>query len=90
MPPWAAWTAAALALLIVGGRGLQALARNYWDLREAQLEQESLQDEQAELARKLQLLKTDDAHLERVARKELGLMKPKEVEYRFRSSQQQN
>jgi cell division protein FtsB len=89
-PAWLAWVLAVAALFVVGGRGLQALGRNYWDLRQVRAEGASLQAEQAALTKRLELLKSDDAHLERVARKELGLMKPGEIEYRFKPAPSAN
>lgn len=85
-PAWAAWALAIAAMFVVGGRGLQALARNYWDLRQVRAESAALEAEQRDLTKRLELLKSDDAHLERVARKELGLMKPGEIEYRFEAA----
>lgn len=68
---------------MLGGRGLQSAGRHWWELRKVRREAARLEREGADLSRTLKKLKTDDSHLERVARKELGLMKPGEVEYRF-------
>lgn len=83
LPAWTLWAGLAAAMFFIGGRGVRALAHNFMDLRRIQKEFSEVQKENAELQAGLRLIKSDDAHLERVARKELGLMKKGEVEYRF-------
>jgi cell division protein FtsB len=62
-------------------------SRSYWKRKRAlkHLEQRlsNLKNSNEELSQQITRLKTDPRALERIARNELGLIKPDEVEYRF-------
>jgi cell division protein FtsB len=62
-------------------------SRSYWKRKRAlkNLEQRlsNLKSSNEDLSRQITRLKTDPRALERIARNELGLIKPDEVEYRF-------
>lgn len=78
--------AAALALNgLLGARGARDLAmlRGHRMALEANLRR--LTAENATLADKVHKLRSDDRYLERLVRSELGLARPGEVIYRFRS-----
>ncbi|MFA6030138.1 MAG: septum formation initiator family protein [Elusimicrobiota bacterium] len=73
---------AALLLLLVNG-GFRRLVRQSLELRSLRRETAALKKEEAELRGQVTAATGDDRELERSARKELGYLKPGEVEYRF-------
>lgn len=81
----AAWTLAlaALGALLFGNDGARRVIRNTLELRRADRKLAGLKAEEAALKAEVKALKTDDDHLERAARRELGMVKPGEIEYRF-------
>lgn len=74
---------AGLLAVFFGNQGFRSLARNWFELRELRRELASLEEEQARLSERLKTLRSGDAALERLARKELGFIKKGEIEYRF-------
>ena len=79
------WLLAAAALaLLLGNSGARRLFRNVMELRHSDKKLTDLKTEEASLRKEMNDLKTDDRRLETVARRELGLVKPGEVEYRFK------
>jgi len=85
---WGRWFLAVAALaLLCGNSGARRLLRNALELRRSDSKLASLKQEEAALRKDLIDLKTDDRRLETVARRELGLLKPGEVEYRFKDSE---
>ena len=77
------WALGAAGLVLVGQRGFRRLLANALELRRLKREYASLQAQEAELSERIRKLKTSDAALEGAARRELGLRRPGEVEYRF-------
>ncbi|MCG2726436.1 MAG: septum formation initiator family protein [Elusimicrobia bacterium] len=73
---------AIIILFLVGNKGFQSLITNFRELQTLQKEYLALQKENKELKLKLKLIKNDE-YMESMARKELGFIKPKELEYRF-------
>lgn len=61
--------------------------RTYWQrkmaLRRLQAKLEDLRRENQQLSQELQRLRTDPRAIEQVARRDLGLIQPGEIEYRF-------
>lgn len=80
---------AALSAVFFGNQGFRGLARNWLELRRLRHEIAALKSEQGRLAERMRLLNEGDSALERVARKELGYIKPGEIEYRFPPPSQQ-
>lgn len=72
-----------LLFLVFGNSGFDNLLRNYKELRHLRAELSALGVEEKSLQKKLHLIEHEDSYLERMARKELGYMKPGEMEYRF-------
>ncbi|MBI4677575.1 MAG: septum formation initiator family protein [Elusimicrobia bacterium] len=72
-----------LLVVFFGNQGFRSLVRNWLELRHLRAEIASLEREQERLTRRLRSAKTDSAALERMARRELGFVKPGEIEYRF-------
>lgn len=81
--PWLA--AAAAAALLLSNQGARSWLRGLLEYRSLQRELARLKAEETSLDRDLKAIQKDDATLERAARKELGLVKPGEVEYRVPS-----
>ena len=81
---WARLLATAgLLAVFFGNQGFRSLARNWLELRQLRREIAALEDEQTRLTGRLKALRSGDAALERLARKELGFIKKGEIEYRF-------
>jgi len=76
--------AAAVAFLLFGNQGFRQLLRNKLELNRAQTQLQGLKTHEKALLSELKRLKNDPAYLEKTARQELGLIKPGEVEYRFK------
>ena len=72
-----------LLALFFGNQGFRSLVGNWLELRRLRGEIVSLEIEQAKLESRLASLKNGEAPLERIVRKELGFVKPGEIEYRF-------
>jgi cell division protein FtsB len=73
-----------LCLIIFGSGGFRAMVRRYWEIHTLELERERLKKENVLLQREIYYLEEDSSYIERIARKELGLLAPGEVEYRFK------
>ena len=79
---WLALLGAAAVLL--GNDGARSIVRNLLELRRADQRLTRLKQEEADVRKELKALRTDDARLERAARAELGMVRPGEIEYRFK------
>ena len=75
--------AAALLFLMIGNSGFRRLVSRWRELRRLRLELAELKAEEARLQEKVRNAQRAGPGLERAARKELGYLKPGEVEYRF-------
>ena len=74
---------ALLAAVFFGNQGFRSLVKNWLELRRLRSEIVSLERQQEQLEGKHKSLRSGDIPLERMARKELGFIKPGEIEYRF-------
>ena len=74
---------AAMALFLFTNQGFRKLVRNYMELRRLNKLCLSLEQEKVSIKTQLDLLDSQDIYIEKAARKELGLIKPGEIEYRF-------
>lgn len=94
MPPFAArrrWFAAAFAAVALVWCFFIAFGeRGIWHLWRLSREKRALDDrnfllrrENDSLREKIERLRRDDAYLEKIAREELGLVRPGEIVYRF-------
>lgn len=72
----------ALAALLLGNRGFRSLIKNYNEYRRLKSEKARLELQRGDLGKKLEEIHRKPA-IEQAARKELGLIKPEETEYRF-------
>ena len=71
---------------VVGNRSLLRLYQMHRDRANLEREIEQLVTANAALAEDVRLLRTDPARVEAIAREELGLVKPGEIVYEFRST----
>ncbi len=78
-----AGAAAAVAALLLGNRGLRTIVKNTLLLRSTYRELAGEKAEGIRLEKSILAVQSDDRALEREARRELGYLKPGEVEYRF-------
>ncbi len=74
---------AAIVLFLFANRGFRNLVRNYLELSRLRKQRSSLEQEKVSIKKELDLLKNENGYIEKAARKELGLRKPGEIEYRF-------
>lgn len=81
--PWLKYLliAAAVAALL-STRGCRSLGKNYMEYRRLSLQKAELQREKVRLDKELKAIK-DPANIDRTARKNLGMKRPDELEYRF-------
>lgn len=74
-----------LFLVFFGSDGFRKLFRRYWEIHKLQSEMVQMKKENALLRREIYYLEEDSSYIERIARKELGLISSGEVEYRFKN-----
>ncbi len=72
-----------LLAVLFGNKGFLKLVSNWLELRSLSRVERSLRDEQARFAKRLDAIRAGDIPLERMARRDLGYIKPGEIEYRF-------
>jgi len=72
----------ALAFILLGNRGFRNLIANYREYRNLTAEKFGRQAQRLELEKQLKDISKNPA-VEQAARKELGLIRPGETEYRF-------
>ena len=77
---------AVLFLLFFSSDGFRKLFRRYWEIHKLKSEIVQMKKENALLHSEIYYLGQDSSYIERVARKELGLISSGEVEYRFKSN----
>ncbi|HNW43092.1 MAG TPA: septum formation initiator family protein [Elusimicrobiales bacterium] len=72
----------ALAFILLGNRGFRNLIANYREYRVLTAKKLKLEGQRAQLAKQLKNIGENPA-VEQAARRELGLIRPGETEYRF-------
>ena len=72
-----------LAFTVFGERGLLNLVRYEKERQELLSLADKLKQENQELREEIERLKTDSSHLERLAREQLGMVKPGELVIQF-------
>ena len=75
-----------LAFLLFNS-GSRKLVRRYIDMYKLKGEIAQQKRENGILKKEIYLLENDQSYMERIARKELGLVAPGEVEYRFKKQE---
>ncbi|MBU2573022.1 MAG: cell division protein FtsL [Elusimicrobia bacterium] len=70
------------AILFLSNRGFRALIKNYLEYRRLNAQKTELVHEKVRFKKELQAIK-EPAHISRTARKDLGMKRPDEIEYRF-------
>lgn len=85
--PWwkrrSLWIAAATLAIFLGNTGFRRLVGRAWELRRLRQELVRLRAEEATLRESIDASAKAGPALERAARRELGYLKPGEIEYRF-------
>lgn len=71
--------------LLFGNQGFRGILRNMRELKKLNAELAKSKKEENEIRSELQKLTKDDSHLEKVARRDFGLLKPGEIEYRIKN-----
>src|SRR5919202_6447882 len=74
---------AMMALTVWGDRGLQAMWRTQHDLERLVREIEIVEQKNATLVREVQRLRSDLGYIEKIAREELGMVRPGEIVFEF-------
>ena len=72
-----------VAALMLGTSGFRRLVSRWLELRRLKVELSRLKTEESKLQTRIQASQKAGPELERAARKDLGYLKPGEVEYRF-------
>ena len=78
-----------LGFTIFGQRGLMSLVRARRQAEVLKTETARIRDENARLTEEIRLLQTDNAYVERLAREELGMVKPGELVFQFADPKEQ-
>ena len=73
-----------VVLFLFGNAGFRKLIRRYWEIYKLKAECEQLERENDLLQKEIYILENDASYIEKIARKELGVIAPGEVEYRFK------
>jgi cell division protein FtsB len=73
---------AGLAALVLNSRGCRSLGKNYLEYRRLSIQKAELQREKLRLEKELKTIK-EPANIDRTARRDLGMKRPDELEYRF-------
>lgn len=74
-----------LFVLLFGNQGFRGILRNRRELKKLNSELAKSKKEEAGLRSELRRLAKDDAYLEKIARRDFGLLKPGEIEYRIKT-----
>ena len=77
------WFVLGGVVVCLGNSGFRRLVSRWWELRRLQGELRELRTERASLEARIESSRKAGPGLERAARRELGYLKPGEVEYRF-------
>lgn len=72
-----------ILLFLFANQGFRKMVNNRRELKRLEAQIEKLEIQQSLLIKELALSKHDLPYLERIARRELGLIQPGEIEYRF-------
>jgi len=73
-----------LAAFLFANEGFRKTVRRYWEINKLRSEMENLKKENDLLKKEVYFLEKDSSYIEHMARSELGLIGPGEVEYRFK------
>ncbi len=72
-----------LFLFLFGNSKFRRVVTGYIRINKMKRELVNLEEENERLKQQLDIVKEDPFYIEEIARKELGLLKPGEIEYRF-------
>lgn len=74
----------AVFAFLFANTGFRKMIRRYWEIHRLKFEIAELKRKNAVLRKEVYFLESDRSYIERIARKELGLISEGEVEYRFK------
>ncbi len=74
-----------IAAFLFGNSGFRRMLRRYWEINRLETEMSDLKKENGLLRKEVYMLQQDTTYIERMARKELGLVSQGEIEYRFKT-----
>jgi cell division protein FtsB len=77
------WGLVIVLVFLFGNGGFRKMIRRYWEIHKLQNQIAQLKKENELLKQQIYLLEEDTSYIERIARRELGLISAGEVEYRF-------
>jgi len=72
-----------MVLTVWGDYGLREIRRKQHEIQRLVREVDAIEQENARLVREIQRLRTDMSYLEKIAREDLGLVRPKELVFEF-------
>ena len=78
-----------LAVFLLANRGFRSLVKNYLELRRLKNQKIEFESEKLSLEKSLKTMK-EPGQIEHASRKEFGLIKPDEIEYRFPPPRKEN
>jgi cell division protein FtsB len=73
-----------IAVFLFANTGFRTLLRRYWEISKLTSELGQLKKENILLRDEIYYLQKDDSYIEKMARRELGVIDPQEIEYRFK------
>lgn len=73
-------------VFLFGNSGFRKMLRRYWEIHKLSAEIDQSKKESSLLKKEIYYLEQDSSYIEQVARRELGMIAPGEIEYRFKNS----
>ena len=73
-----------IVLLLLANAGARKIYQRFWEMRTLKAALEQTKRENMLLRKEVYFLKNDPSYIEKMARRELGLVSQGEVEYRFK------
>jgi cell division protein FtsB len=73
-----------VAVILLANSGARKVYQRYWELKNLSAELEQSKKENALLRKEIYFLENDPSYIEKMARRELGLVSHGEIEYRFK------
>ena len=81
---WFIVIVAGVAVVLLANSGARKIYQRYWELKSLGDELKQSQKENALLRKEVYFLENDPSYIEKMARRELGLVSKGEIEYRFK------
>ncbi len=78
-----------VAMIFIGENGLRDLDAMKQELKQINIKNEEIQQENVEIYRKIERLKTDPVYMENIAREQLKMIGEKEIVFKFGDAKEQ-